>query len=402
MGQLEDVKIRGILALRPLEAIEADPEGISFSYSSWHLSGYERKLASRGLCHYRPMVYRNMPRFYRQELTVDVAFLQVPPMDRHGFFNFSLSNSSSRAICEKASVVVVEINEDLPRALGGFGETIHISDVDVIVEGEPSPLTELPSAPSSEIDRRIAEIVVAQIADGATLQLGIGGLPNAIGHLLAQSDCRDLSMHTEMLCDAYLELHRAGKLTNRLKSTDGGKGVWTFAAGSKDLYDWVDDNPGLASCPVDYTNDPDVIAANDNMVSVNGCLEVDLFGQISSESSTFRQISGTGGQLDFLEGTFKSRGGKAFICLPSTFTDPRSGQVLSRIVPALEKGTVVTDPRSTAHLLVTEWGTANLAGRSLWERAEALIAIAHPDFRDDLVEAAQRAGLWRRSNKARP
>lgn len=397
--ELEGINIRGTLALRPLLAVEADPAGRSFSYNSWHFSGYERKLAARGLCHYLPMIYRNMPLYYRRELTVDVAILQVTPMDRRGHFNFSISNSASRAICEKASLVIVEVNDRMPRALGGFDESLHISEVDVIVEGDNPPLAELPPTVPSDVDRIIAASVVEEIPDGATLQLGIGGLPNAIGHLLALSDRRDLGIHTEMLCDAFLELHRAGKLTNRLKETGHNKGVWTFAAGSRDLYEWIDDNPELASCPVDYTNSPSVIAANDGMIAVNSCLEVDLYGQVSAESSGFRHISGTGGQLDFVEGAFRARGGKAFLCLASTFTDPKSGEIRSRVVPHLTPGTIVTDPRTTSHFIVTEWGAVNLAGRSTWERAEGLIAVAHPDFREPLIEAAHRAGIWRRSNR---
>lgn len=394
-GEIDDVKIRGTLALKPLKAAEAE----GFSYNSWHFSGYERKLAAQGRCHYLPMLYRNMPLYYRRELTVDVAVCQVAPIDHHGHFSFSISNSASRAILAKAGLVIVEVNQRMPRALGGFAESIHISDVDVIIEGANPPLSELPPSEPSEIEKTIASLLVEQIPDGATLQLGIGGLPNAIGHLLASSGCRDLGMHTEMLCDAFLELHRSGKLTNRLKERDRHKGVWSFAAGSDDLYRWIDDNPGLASYPIDYTNDPAVIACHDDMISINSCLEVDLFGQVSSESAGFRQISGTGGQLDFVEGAFKALRGKAFLCLASTFTDPQNGARRSRIVGNFDPGTIVTATRSGSHFIVTEWGLANLAGKSTWERSEALIAIAHPDFRDDLVAKAERAGIWRRSNR---
>ncbi len=397
--ELRNVNIRGILTLRPLHILETDPEGEHFRYNSWHFSPYDRKLGGLGLVNYIPMIYRNMPRFYRKDLDVDAALLTVTPMDRHGYFNFSVGNSAQKAICETAKRVIVEVNDKLPRALGGREEGIHISEVDHIVEGPNPPLPELPAATPTDTDERIARLIVEDVPDGATLQLGIGGLPNAVGSLLAHSDVKDLGMHTEMLVDAYLDLYRAGKLTNRLKQTDREKGVWTFALGSRDLYDWIDDNPGLASYPVDYTNDPQIMAANDNLISINSCLEVDLYGQIAAESSGFRHISGTGGQLDFVTGAYRSNGGKSFICINSTFTDRKSGEKKSRIRPSLEPGTIVTDPRTQAHHIVTEWGKVSLAGLSTWERAEALISIAHPDFRDDLIEEATEMNIWRKTNR---
>lgn len=397
--ELSDVKIRGLMALRPLAVVQSDPAQQAFSYMSWHMSALERQLARQGLCSYIPMSYRNQPEIYRKCLTVDVAFISVAPMDRHGYFNFSLTNSSTMAILETAKLVVLEVNPALPRTLGGFEECIHISDVDFIVEGEPTPPIELIPAPFGDVERAIATRIVEQVRNGSTLQLGIGALPNAVGQLLAETDLKNLGMHTEMLVDAYYRLWEQGKLTHKTKTTDRGKGVWSFCAGSNELYQWVSENPGLASCPVNYSNSPEIMGRNDRLVTINSCLEVDIFGQISSESTSSRQISGTGGQLDFVSGSFISNGGKSFLCLASTYTDKATGERHSRILPTLPQGTAVTAPRSQIHQIVTEWGCVNLAGRSLWERAEAIIGIAHPDFRDDLIHKAEEMGVWRKENR---
>jgi butyryl-CoA:acetate CoA-transferase len=399
VGELEEVKIRGMLALRPLEVVKADPEGRVFTYMSWHFGAQERHLHDAGSCFYNPLLYRRLPLHYRNTLEVDVAMVAVTPMDKHGYFNFSLHNSATRAMVEKAKTVIVEVNENLPVCFGGREESVHIDEVDVVVEGGSPDLPELPRLDPTEVDQAVARRIVEQIEDGSTLQLGIGAMPDAVGRIICESDLKDLGMHTEMLIDAYLDLHLAGKLTNRSKNIDQGKGVFTFAVGSKVLYEWADRNAGLASYPVNYTNDPNNMALNDKLVTINNCVEVDLFGQVNSESSGLRQISGTGGQLDFCTGAYLSRGGKGFICLSSTYTDKKSGEVKSRIVPTLESGTAVTDPRSQTPYLVTEWGLANLAGRSTWERAERIIALAHPRFREELVRAAERMKIWRRSNR---
>lgn len=396
--ELQDVKIRGLLAMKPREVVETDPERRVFTYSSWHYSSYERKLNDRGLCNYIPMVYRNLPRFYRNHLEVDVAMISVTPMDKHGYLNFALTNSATKAVLEKAKIVIVEVNEQLPYTFGGSEECIHISEVDLIVEA-CCPPTELPVIGADEFDLKIAKLIAEDIVDGATIQLGIGAMPNAVGNLIAESDVKDIGMHTEMLVDSYLTMFEKGKLTNRLKSLDKGKGVWTFCVGTKKLYEWVDHNPGLASFPVNYTNDPAVIAQIDNFISVNNCIEIDLYGQVSAESAGIRHISGTGGQLDFVSGSYISKGGKSYICFRSTFTDKKSGEVVSRVAPVLPTGGIVTDPRPQVHYLVTEWGKVDLAGCSTWERAEKIISIAHPDFRDELINKADQMNIWRRSNR---
>jgi butyryl-CoA:acetate CoA-transferase len=396
--ELFDVKVRGYLIMNPIQMVECDPEREHFIYNSWHLSGYERKLCDKGLCNFIPMVFRNIGAYYHQFLTVNVAMMCVTPMNEHGYFNFSVSNASARAVLDKADVVIVEVNENLPWVYGGLDECIHIDDVDMIVEGEHGPLPSIGAMSATEEETKIAEYVVQNMVDGSTLQLGIGGLPNAVGQMIAQSDLKDLGIHTEMLCDSYLDMFKAGKITNRKKNIDRYKSVFGLALGSPDLYDWIRENPGVVTYPISYCNDPATVGRLDNFVSVNNCIAVDLYGQICAETSGIRQISGTGGQLDFLEGAALSKGGKAFICMTSSFTD-KQGNMKSRINPTLMTGDVVTDPRSLAYYIVTEYGGVNLMGCSTWERAERLISVAHPKFRDELIEAAQKQGIWIRSNK---
>ena len=395
--ELTDVKIRGNLLFGPIQTVECDPTREHFCYNSWHCSGYERKLCDKGLCNYIPMIFRNVVPYYRHFLTVNVAMMCVTPMDKHGYFNLSCATGVARGILEKADIVILEVNERLPKIYGGFDESIHISEVDYVVEGEHPPLPQFPIAPPTEEDVKIADLIVPHIVDGATLQLGIGGMPNVVGARLAESDLKDLGMHTELCGDAYYELYKAGKLTNRRKSHQRGKGVTGIVFGSRSLYDWVDQNPGVVVEPLEYVNAPETIGKLDNMISINNCIAVDLYGQVCAESAGLRHISGTGGQLDYLTGAAMSKGGKAFICMTSSFVD-KTGVRRSRVLPHFG-GDIVTDPRSQAYYIVTEYGAVNLAGRSTWERAELLVSIAHPDFREDLIAAAEDQKIWRRSNK---
>ena len=395
--ELTDVKIRGNLLFGPIRTVECDPDREHFIYNSWHCSGYERKLCDRGLCNYIPMIFRNVTAYYRHFLTVNVAMMCVTPMDKHGYFNLSCAGGIARGILETADIVILEVNENLPRIFGGFDESIHISEVDYVVEGPHEPLPQFPIAKPTEEDVKIADLIVPHIVDGATLQLGIGGMPNVVGARLAQSDVRDLGMHTELCGDAYYELYKAGKLTNRRKTIQRSKGVTGIVFGSQALYDWADQNPGLVVEPLEYVNAPETIAQLDNMISINNCIAVDLYGQVCAESAGLRHISGTGGQLDYLTGAAMARGGKAFICMTSSFVDA-SGTRRSRVLPHFN-GDIVTDPRSQAYYIVTEYGVANLAGRSTWERAELLVSIAHPDFREELIAAAEKQNIWRRSNR---
>ena len=395
--ELQHVKVRGNLLPGPIAVAECDERMEHFVYHTWHCSGYERKLCDQGRAFFTPMIFRNLGWYYRNYLTVDVAMVSVSPMDKHGYFSLSCALGVSRDIIDRAKVVILEVNEALPRIHGGERETVHISEVDCVVEAGYRPLWEMASPPPGETDRAIAAHIFPHIVDGATVQLGIGGMPNALGELIAASDLKDLGMHTELCSDGYLAMAQAGKLTNRRKSLHPGKGVLGLAIGSRALYDWVDDNPGIAGFPLSYVNDPNIIAQNENMISINGCLNVDLYGQVGSESAGTRQISGTGGQLDFVTGAGMARGGKSFLCMSSAYTD-RQGQRHSRILPSFQ-GDIVTTPRSQSHYIVTEYGAVNLAGMNTWQRAEKLISIAHPDFREELIKKAEQQHIWLPSNK---
>ncbi len=397
--ELKDIKVRMSFSFAPRQVVECDPKRETFTAMNWHMSGYDRKLCAKGLMNFIPMCYRNEPSMYRNILDVDVAMITVAPMDKHGFFNFGLNISANEEITKKAKKVIVEVNEAMPRALGGRGEHIHISDVAAIVEAGSMPLPTIPFKTGDAIDTAIAEMIVKTIPNGATLQLGVGGLPNTVGAMIAESDLKDLGMHTEMLVDAFYLMYKKGRLTNKMKALDKDKAVWAFAVGSQDMYDWIDDNPYLAGYPVDYVNDPCVIAQLDNFISINNCVDIDLFGQVSSESSGIHHISGSGGQLDFADGAYRSPGGKSIIALRSTFHNKKTGKDESRIKPTLLNGTIVTDPRSQVHWVATEYGMVNLMGASTWERAEKLISIAHPDFREELIHDAEKMNIWRYTNK---
>ena len=267
----------------------------------------------------------------------------------------------------------------------------------MIVEGEHGPLPEVPDLPITPEEETIAGLILELIPSGATLQLGIGSMPNALGKMIAKSDLKDFGMHTELCSDAYVDLAEAGKLTNKKKTYLQDVGVTGMAFGTRRTYEYVDENPCVTFMPLEFVNAAEIIARNDNMISINNCIAVDLFGQVTAESAGTRQISGTGGQLDYLTGAAMSKGGKAFICLTSTFTD-KSGKRHSNIRPTF-CGDIVTDPRSQAYYLVTEYGRVNLVGKTTWERAEDIISLAHPDFREELIKEAEDLGIWRRTNK---
>lgn len=396
--ELHDVNLRGGVLLKPLPFIENDPEQDHFTWNSMHMGGYERKLAAKGLAYYIPIKYSEVPRYIRENCRTDVAAIQVAPMDEHGYFNFGVSISHYAAAIEKARTVIVEVNDDMPKVHGGFEHTVHISKVDYIVEGGHSGLPVLPSADPSDIDKVIADHVLEEIHDGSCIQLGIGGMPNALGKMIAESDLKDLGIHTEMLVDGFVDMVEAGRVTGMKKNIDKGRMAYSFAAGSQKLYDFMKDNPSIAAYPVDYTNHPFVASQIDQLISINSAVEIDLSGQVCSETAGPKIISGSGGQLDFVEGAYNSKGGKSFICLPSTYTD-KDGTLHSRIKAMMTYGSVITDTRTGVQYVVTEYGKVNLKGMSSWQRAEALISIAHPDFRDGLIEEAKELKIWRKKNK---
>ena len=398
-GDLRDVKVRGNLELVPVQIVEQDPEGEAFTYATWHCSGYGRHYVNAGRAFFSPMLFRYCGSYYEKGYaTVDVAMISVTPMDRHGNFGFSLSNCYTQEVLDAADRIIVEVNEHLPVIYGLACDHINIADVDCVVESGADVCSLPPAAPPSAIDEAIAGNIFPYLSDGMTLQLGIGGIPNALGSLIAKSDLKDLGMHAEYMSDGYLSLYESGKITDKKKELQPGKGVFSTCSGSKALYDFLDHNMAIMSAPMKYVNNPDTIGQFKNFVSINGCLNIDLYGQVCSESAGTRQISGTGGQLDFVTGAYQSGNGKAFLTLPATFTD-RQGTVHSRILPRFTDGDIITTPRAQAPYIVTEYGVAQLTGRTTWQRAESLIAIAHPDFRDELVKAAEKQHIWRKSNK---
>lgn len=400
MPELHDVNLRGGILMWVPEVFKIENPAEHFTWNSWHMSGIERKAIAQGFAYYAPIRYSELPRYYRESSTpLDVAVFQVAPMDEHGFFNFGPNASHMAAVCEKAKVVIVEVNENMPVCLGGFENCVHISDVDMIIEGDNPAIGEMGGgAAASEVDEAVAKLIVEEIPDGACLQLGIGGMPNAVGSLIAKSDLKDLGVHTEMYVDAFVEIAKAGKITGAHKAIDKGRQVYAFGAGTKKLYDYLHNNPECMSAPVDYTNDIRSISALDNFMSINNAVDVDLFGQVNAESAGIKHISGAGGQLDFVLGAYLSKGGKSFICCSSTFKG-KDGSLQSRIVPTLNPGSIVTDTRANIHYLVTEFGKVNLKGLTTWQKCEAIISVAHPDFRDQLIAEAEKMHIWKKSNK---
>ncbi len=402
--ELKHVHVRCNTLMFVPEVFQVDPKGEVFDMTDISFSAVTRGMAKNGIVNYNPLVYHELPLWYDNRIRgVDVLFLAVTPMDENGFFNMSTTCSSTMDIirCKGGTAknlkVILEVNRSLPFIHGE--NNIHISQVDTIVESTANPpLHAIPPVSGDETDMKIAKIIMNEMEDGACLQLGIGGMPNLVGKMIAQSDLKDLGCHTEMFVDAYMDMFEAGRLTNNAKTLDKGKSTFTFAMGSERLYQFMNNNPSMNARSVTYTNDPHVIAQNDKVFSICSCIAVDIQGNISSESAGYRQISGTGGQLDFHYASFHSNGGKGFLCTHST-KKLKDGTVISNIVPYFKVGTAITVPSNLVNYVVTENGIVNLKGLSLWERAEALIGLAHPDFREDLIKQAEIAGVWRRSNK---
>lgn len=406
---LSDITILAAVTLPPVpEVLTCDPTGEVFTYNDFHFSPLSRILQTQMRnVFYNPILYSECERYYSDRITDPVkvgtprrnaSIVQTRPMDEHGYFNFGLHNSSTYTSLTHTDVVVVETNSNLPFCPGGRNERIHISQVTHVVEGENPPLLEIPFPAPTDVERKIAGHVMEHIRDGCCLQFGIGGVPNVVGSLLVESDLRDLGCHTEMLVDAYVDLFEAGKLTGARKTIDRGKMAYTFAVGGSRLYEFMDKNPAISSYNVEYINHPNVICRNDNVVSINSALQIDLYTQINAESMGFGQISGNGGMFDFVLGAYWSRGGRSLICLPSTYS-LSEGTVKSRIVPHFAPGTIVTIPRQMVNIIVTEYGWISLKGDSTWARAEKLIGIAHPDFREELIKNAEEQKIWRRSNR---
>ena len=384
--ELSDVKVRSCLSVRPRAFIEADPKGEHFHSLNWHFGGYDRAKHDAGLCVYIPLNLGEVPDYYRRFIDpVDIVVLKTCPLDEDGYFNFGPTNVWMRALIETAKTVIVEETMGLPYVFGD-SNGVHVSEVDFIVEGDHTPATELHNPPASDLDHAVAQNIAAEVDDGACVQIGIGGMPNAVCSLLKESGVKDLGVHTEMLTDGIIDLYKAGYITGARKALNPGKIAFTFALGTRSMYEALDRNADMMCCPVDYTNMPHIIMQNENVVSINSTTQIDLQGQAASESDGHRHISGTGGQLQFVRGAYASKGGKSFMCLPSTFE--RKGVRKSRIVLNLTQGNIVTTPRSDVMYVVTEFGIVNLKGKSVASRAKALISLAHPDFREQLEREA--------------
>lgn len=385
-AELFDVKIRSCLSMRPRAVLEADPNGEHFLWFSLHFSGYDRHKHDAGRCSYMPLNLGEIPDYYRRFIDpVDIVILKCCRMDEHGYFNFSAANLWHRAIIERAKLVIVEVTDGNPYVMGE-DTGVHISEVDYIVEGDNQPAPELSNPSPSDVDRAVGRLIAAEIEDGSCLQIGIGGMPNAVCAQLLHSSATELGVHTEMLTDGIIDLYKAGRITGTRKTVNPGTISYTFALGSKNLYDTLDRNADLQCYPVDHTNLPHIIMQNERVVSINNTTQIDLQGQAASESDGHRHISGTGGQLQFVRGAYASKDGKSFICLSSTYE--KHGMRKSRIVLNLTPGNIVTTPRSDVMYVVTEYGMVNLKGKSVPERAKAIISLAHPDFRDELERQA--------------
>jgi len=375
---LRDVEVVQLLALGKAGYVR--PElAANLRLNALFIGPGVRSAVNDGNADYTPVFLSEIPALFETALPLDVALIQVSPPDEHGFCSFGVSVDVIKPAAERSKAVVAEVNEQMPRTLGDC--FIHVSKLSYAVEVD-RPLLELPQDEFTDVHRRIGTHIAELIEDGATLQLGIGAIPDAV--LSQLKDKRDIGIHTEMFADGVVELFEAGVITNEKKTLHPGKIVSSFVMGSRRLYDFVDNNPVVEMHPSHYVNDPFVIAKNDNMVSINSAISIDLTGQINSDSVGTRLYSGIGGQVDFVRGAQRAKNGKAIIAFPSTAKDGE----YSRIVPTLAAGAGVVTSRGDVNFVVTEYGVAQLHGKSIRERARALINIAHPKFRQDLERFA--------------
>jgi itaconate CoA-transferase len=384
-GDLKDLHIFSFLAMANAAATILSPDLAGLiHHHCWFVAGAERDQVRTGQHLFVPNQFHQLPRLIREFMDVDVTVTTVSPMDRAGFFSFGTVNDFITTAARHCRRLIVEVNRHMPRVFGD--SLLHVSEVDAIVEHD-APLAELiPAAPKPEAET-IGRHIAAMVPDGATIQLGLGGIPNAV--CLYLEGHKDLGIHTELMCPGMVHLIKQGVITGRRKNRHPRKHVFTNALGDRELYEFIHDNPSMESYPVSYTNDPAVIAANDNMISINSTLEVDLLGQCNSEYLGGFEFSGTGGQLDYVRGAFNSKGGKSIIAFYST---THHGEV-SRVVPRFAAGTVTTTPRMDTHWLVTEYGAVNLMGKSTCERAMEIVKLAHPKFRDSLMAEARKMCL---------
>ncbi len=399
---LVNVTIDAAGSVRFPEVVKNDPDMKTFTYYSNHFSGIDRKLGDINRISYVPTSYHELQKIRRDAAQSfdkkNVMCLTTCPMDSHGNFNFGIAASNTYATLKNTDLIIVEVNEKNPYCMGGAMESINIKDVDYIIETDERIFTMPPAKEANDVEKKIAAHIMPMIPNRACLQLGIGGVPNTIGYLIAQSDLKDLGVNTEMFCDAMVDMYEAGKITNKYKTRDVGRSSFTFCFGNQKTHEFLDHNPQVAAYDCDYTNNPKYIALEDNVISINNIIEVDLLSQVCSESNGTRQISGTGGSLDFHIGAWESKGGNAIMAFNSTYTD-KAGKMYSNVKPFLTKGAVVTVPRVLVNWLVTEYGAVNMRGRSVWGMADGVISIAHPDFRDELIKNAKEMKIWSPTNR---
>lgn len=379
-AQYENVEIIHMVAMG--KAAYCQPQyDKNFHHNAFFLGGSTRAAAAEGRVDFTPVYFSEIPSLLREDLRPNVTLLQCSPPDAHGYVSLGVSVDYTKPAAEASDLVIAQVNPNMPRTLGD--SFLHVTQIGCLVEAD-TPVIELAPPKIGDVERAIGENVASLVRDGDTLQLGIGAIPDAV--LLFLKEKNDLGIHTEMFSDGVVELVEAGVITNKAKTLHRGQSVATFLMGTRRLYDYVSDNPAVAMYPVDYVNDPYVIGQNDNLVSINSCVQVDIMGQVVSTSAGLRQISGVGGQVDFVRGANLSKGGRAIMAMPSTTGKGK----ISKIVPFLDQGSAVTTTRNEVNYVITEYGIAKLKGKSLRQRAEALIRIAHPDFRDELTAEFRR------------
>lgn len=381
-SQLENVEIIQVLTIGSADYVEPGMEK-HLRVNTLFISDNVRDAVNAGRADFTPAHLSQIPWLFAEGvIPLDAALIQVSPPDEHGFCSFGVEVGVTKTAAQSASLVIAEINPHMPRTLGDA--FIHISKIHHAVPVDYR-LPELPMSQPTELSKQIGQHVAAQIENGATLQMGIGAIPDGVLHYLR--DKRHLGIHTELFSDGVIDLYEAGVITNEKKTLHPGKIIAGFLLGTQRLYDFVDNNPVIELHPTEYVNDPFIIAQNDKMVAINSAIEVDLTGQVCADSIGTRLYSGTGGQVDFVRGAARSKGGQAIIALPSSVTT-RNGEVFSRIVPMLKPGAGVVTSRNDVHLVATEYGVADLRGRSIRQRARALIDIAHPEQRALLEQEA--------------
>ncbi len=382
--ELYGVRVQTLLDVEPMEHLVDDTLYKKLISEAWFSGSSSRKAVNKGYGDIIPNYYRDIPGHIQRKYNYDIFCASVSPMDEHGYFSLGTVCSYSPAMLEKSKRIFLEVNDQQPRAV--CGTQIHISQVSCLIETS-IPLPVLPEPKIDKISETIGGLIAEQIQDGSCIQLGIGAIPDAVGAALKHK--HDLGIHTEMFTGSMVDLLECGAVNNSKKQIHRGQSVTTFAFGAKKIYDYIHNNPAIAFMPVNYVNDPYVISQNDNMVSINAALECDIWGQVCAESVGTMYMSGTGGQVDYVRGACQSKGGKSFIAFSST---AKNGSI-SRIKSILEPGALVTTSKNDVDYIVTEYGVAHLRGEPLSSRARQLIAIAHPDFRDELAFNAKKRGI---------